>query len=362
MNKYKICVYAITKNEEKFVKDWMESMSEADEIIVTDTGSTDNTAALLRELGAKVFEAKIDPWRFDEARNVSLSHVPEDADICLCTDLDERLNSGWRQLVEKHWTKDATVGRYLYNWSLKADGSPDVQFHYAKMHARSGFKWQCPVHEFVAPVTGQARREVFIPGMVLTHYPDAKKSRGSYLGLLELGVKENPLDDRMSYYLGREYKYQGEWQKCIDTLKNYLDLKSATWAEERCAAMRLIAYSYSKLNRYGDCKVWYYRAVAESAAIREPYVEFAQAAYLEKDWMTVFAMSTLALSIKEKSLNYVTMGYAWDYTPYDLAAVSAYRLEYYEIAYEYAQQALSMMPENERLKKNLEYCREKVVK
>ena len=39
----KICVYAICKNESKFVKQWLDSMSEADYIVVLDTGSTDNT-------------------------------------------------------------------------------------------------------------------------------------------------------------------------------------------------------------------------------------------------------------------------------------------------------------------------------
>ena len=46
MGKYKICVYAIAKNESKFVKRWMESMSEADMVVVLDTGSTDDTAKL----------------------------------------------------------------------------------------------------------------------------------------------------------------------------------------------------------------------------------------------------------------------------------------------------------------------------
>lgn len=40
MNKFKICVYAICKNEEKFVSRWVESMKEADKIFVLDTGST----------------------------------------------------------------------------------------------------------------------------------------------------------------------------------------------------------------------------------------------------------------------------------------------------------------------------------
>jgi len=42
-NKYKICVYAIFKNEEQFVDIWMDHVSDADLIYVTDTSSTDNT-------------------------------------------------------------------------------------------------------------------------------------------------------------------------------------------------------------------------------------------------------------------------------------------------------------------------------
>ena len=50
----KICVYAITKNEEQFVEKWYESMKEADSVVVLDTGSTDNTVNKLKELGATV--------------------------------------------------------------------------------------------------------------------------------------------------------------------------------------------------------------------------------------------------------------------------------------------------------------------
>lgn len=39
----KIIVYAICKNEEKFVQGWVDTMAEADEIVVLDTGSTDGT-------------------------------------------------------------------------------------------------------------------------------------------------------------------------------------------------------------------------------------------------------------------------------------------------------------------------------
>ena len=68
----KVCVYAIAKNEEKFVSRWVKSMKEADEIFVLDTGSTDNTVAELKKLGVNVTVKKIEPWRFDVARNESL--------------------------------------------------------------------------------------------------------------------------------------------------------------------------------------------------------------------------------------------------------------------------------------------------
>ena len=72
MQKYKICVYAICKNEEKFAEAWMESVKEADMVVVLDTGSTDRTVSILKNAGAEVYEETISPWRFDTARNRSL--------------------------------------------------------------------------------------------------------------------------------------------------------------------------------------------------------------------------------------------------------------------------------------------------
>ena len=45
----KICVYAISKNESKFVDRCVDSMSEADDIYVLDTGSTDDTVEKLKK-------------------------------------------------------------------------------------------------------------------------------------------------------------------------------------------------------------------------------------------------------------------------------------------------------------------------
>ena len=43
----RVYVYAISKNEEKFVNAWCDSMSEADGIFVLDTGSEDRNIEIL---------------------------------------------------------------------------------------------------------------------------------------------------------------------------------------------------------------------------------------------------------------------------------------------------------------------------
>ena len=49
----KVFVYAISKDEETFAKRWYESMKEADDIFVLDTGSKDKTVDILKKLGVK---------------------------------------------------------------------------------------------------------------------------------------------------------------------------------------------------------------------------------------------------------------------------------------------------------------------
>ena len=186
MNQYKVCVYAIAKNEEKFVDRWYESMKEADYIVVLDTGSTDQTVSKLQDKNVIVKQKEIHPWRFDVARNESMKLIPEDTDICVCTDLDEVFNAGWRNELEKVWKKDATRCRYIYNWSLDENNNPKVSFFYEKIHAKDNFKWVNPVHEILECSINE--NYVITDQIVLNHYPDSTKSRSSYLELLEISV------------------------------------------------------------------------------------------------------------------------------------------------------------------------------
>lgn len=348
----KISVYAICKNEEKFVKRWLKSMSEADEIFVTDTGSSDNTVSLLKEGGAKVQTVALDEWRFDVARNISLSFVDEDTDICVCTDLDEIFEEGWRAKLEKVWINGKTTrARYNYTWSFNKDGTPDVTFILDKIHARHGYKWVHPVHEILK--YGNGRENFAETDIKLNHYPDSTKSRGQYLPLLELSVKEEPNDDRNVHYLGREYMFYGKWDKCIETLKYHLSLPTAVWLDERSASMRYIARAYRAKGDLKSASVWLYRAMAEAPHLREPYVETAYLAYLEENWEKVYFAVNEALKIKNRPKTYINEGFCWDSTVYDLGAVAAFHLGLYQKALSLAEKAYELNPSDERLKNNL---------
>ncbi len=353
MGKYKVAVYAICKNEEKFVQRWMDSMREADEIYVADTGSSDGTMRELRKAGAYVNKISVRPWRFDTARNMSLSFVPDDVDICVCTDLDEVLEPGWRALLEDAWTPRTTQLCYTYTWSFNKDGSPGVTFLYEKIHARHGFKWVHPVHEILEYSGVMPERKTVEKRIHLNHYPDPEKSRGQYLPLLELSVEEAPDDDRNMHYLGREYMFYHEWDKCITTLKKHLEMPNAKWADERCASMRFIARAYAAKGSINEAQRWLYRAIAEAPHLREPYVEMANLAYAQRDWAAVLHMTDAALKITERPLSYINEAFSWDSTIYDLGAIACYNIGLYDRAEAFAKIAAEMSPDNERLQKNL---------
>ena len=348
----KVCVYAICKNEEQFVDRWVDSMGEADEIYVLDTGSTDKTVKKLKNKGVKVSVKKIKPWRFDVARNESLKLIPEDVDICVCTDLDEVFNKGWRKRLEEIWGDDVTRLAYNYNWSFNEYNKPAVNFYIEKIHTRNDYVWTHPVHEILTYIGN--KKEVIKTEDVITlnHYPDSSKSRGQYLPLLELSVKEDPTDDRNMHYLGREYMYYGKWNECIDTLIKHLSLEKATWKDERSASMRFISRAYVNLKRYDEARMWLNKAIHETPYLREPYVEMAYLEYSQNNFEKAYNMLNKALEIKEKTKSYINENFCWDSTIYDISSICCYNLGMFEESLKYVNKALELNPDDKRLKEN----------
>lgn len=335
-------------------------MSEADLVVVTDTGSEDDTVEKLRARGAQVYIEDITPWRFDQARTISLNHLPEDTDICVCTDLDEVLEPGWRQALEAVWDPSCTRAQYTFTSDYNEDGSPSKQFIKEKMHRRKDFKWVHPVHEMLEYSGSDPEKIVFVPGIVLNHYPDLKKPRVQYLPLLELSAKENPTDCQTVFWLGREYLYYGKHDSCIETLQNYLQLPKSTWKEERSAAMRFISAAYEAKGDMAEAKAWLFRAIAECPGVREAYLKMARISYVQSDWPMAYAMVKTALAITRRTGSYLTEIECWGYAFYDLGAISAFRMGLFEESRDFAARALEMEPENERLQSNLKLIEAKI--
>lgn len=360
MKKLKIYVYAISKNESKFVNRFCESMKEADGIYVLDTGSTDETVSLLKKNNVHVKVKQITPWRFDVARNLSLEMVPKSADICVCVDLDEVFEKGWRKKLEELWQKNHfTRLKYLYHWSFDANNKPATTFYINKIHTRNGYYWKHPVHEVLALKDDMQEKEFITSEIVLNHYPDHEKSRSSYLPLLEMSVEEDPEDDRNMHYLGREYMYYEKWDECIKTLHRHLNLPSATWKDERCASMRFIARSYYAEGFFEECEMWYKNAINEAPYLREGYLELAFFYYERHRYEESYFSLMKALQIKEKSDSYINEVFAWNEFVYDLLSLVCYEMGYYEESYLYSKKAVFINPKDKRLKENLKLIERK---
>ena len=346
----KIIIYAICKNEAQFAARFMASCAGADGVYVLDTGSTDGTPERLRELGATVREQTIEPWRFDAARNASLALLPEDADVCICLDLDEVLCPGWREALEAAWAPGTTRARYTYVWSHTPDGGDGVVFFADKIHARHGYRWTHPVHEVLA--TERPESCITVPALRVEHWPDSSKSRGQYLPLLEISVAENPGDDRNMHYLGREYMFHGRWGDAIATLMRHLAMPTATWAAERAASMRYIARCQNALGRKDEAKRWLWRAIGEAPHLREPYLDMAKLLYAEKDWDGLVHMCRTALRIEERPKTYICEAESWGSLPYDYLSLGLYYTGRYIEALSAVRRAIELSPTEKRLRDN----------
>lgn len=356
MYKYTVFVYAICKNERKFAQRWYESVKEADGIVILDTGSDDGTPEFFETCEkVSVFREVISPWRFDVARNRSLDHVPHNADICVCLDLDEVIQPGWREKIEAAWNSGAGRLRYRYTWNFNEDGSEGTVFWIDKIHARHGYRWVHPVHEVLQWVGTAQPRTVQVNGVQVDHHADDTKPRSQYLPLLELSVQEQPEDDRNMHYLGREYMFYRRWDDCINILKKHLSLPTATWADERCASQRYIARAYTAKGDMRQAESWLLRACAEAPHLREPWFETAQHYYRCGNHLACAAAADRCVSITERPTTYITQADAWGSAPWDLLSVSLWSLGQKSRALAAVCEAEKLSPDDERIRKNREY-------
>ena len=342
----RICVYAISKNEEMFVRRFCESAKQADLILIADTGSTDDTVELAKQCGAYVPSIHISPWRFDDARNAALALIPKDIDVCVSLDLDEELQPGWREEIERVWTLGTTRLRYGFDWGA------GIVFKYEKIHGRQGYRWLHPCHEYPVPYMIDEQYADTDMLMVI-HKPDPTKSRGQYLPLLEMSVREDPVDPRNAFYYARELSFHGKWQQAIDECNRYLALPGATWPNERCYAYRVMSRCYDALGDWENAVKAARQGVIEAPYTREPWCEIAKLTYARNMWAECYGAAMSALAIEQREWVYTVDPEVWGSLPHDYASIAAWNLGLRAEALRQAEIAVSKNPDDERLRNNV---------
>lgn len=238
----------IVKNEEATIERCLQSVKDAvDEIIIVDTGSTDQTRNIARKFTSKIYDF---PWidNFAAARNFAFSHATRE--YILWLDADDVLLPGDLQklLMLKH-SCDNTVDSFtmIYNLSFDDSGNVISSLRRNRLVKRSrNFKWIGAVHEYL-----EVGGKIVHTDIGITH----KKVRNDtydrnliiYENRLAKGEAFSPRD---LYYYANELNDHGMFQKATVYYQKFLETELG-WIEDNIAACGKLADCYSAL---GDDK------------------------------------------------------------------------------------------------------------
>ncbi len=148
-NKVTISGVVISKNSEKLIRDCLTSLNFCDELILIDTGITDDTVSVAKDVGAIIIECK--QGSFDTWRNRGLKHAS--SEWLLYLDTDERITPELRaeilskiQQPKQYVAYAIPRNNHILGKLFKYSGEyPDFQ---KRLFCRSHLKkWQGLLHE-----------------------------------------------------------------------------------------------------------------------------------------------------------------------------------------------------------------------
>lgn len=318
-------VVCIAKNEEKTLPRLIESLDEFQkrkgEIIILDTGSTDDTVSIAIKLGCKVvsvgdkFKVSIDKeladkinqrfitqdegdcvqegdtlFNFSEARNyaASLSQtemvaMPDCDEIYSKLDID-RINEDIRNGI--------TQFEYHFVFAHDENNRPLVEFIHSKFYNRNKLKWVGVIHEVLS---GESNRK-YTTDIKLEHYQNPETNRGGYLKGLAYDCFLNLENDRNSHYFARELMYYRKYESAIQEFKRHISLNA--WKTEAAQSMIFIGNCLMELGKDKEAITWYTKSFDLEPNRREPLMRLAEYYYKQKKEMQAMVYAEAALKVK----------------------------------------------------------------
>ncbi|MEW6304181.1 MAG: glycosyltransferase family 29 protein [Verrucomicrobiota bacterium] len=241
----RVSVCLIVKNEERFLRQCLESVRElAWQIVVVDTGSTDNTVEIAREFGAEVHSMA---WEddFSAARNAALSHAR--GDWILVLDADEELLPESREILRRELRQADALA---FRLPIVDVGREDDGCSYIPRLFRNapGLFYVSRVHEQVFSSVEVRRRqwgmENKLSEAVIRHHgyvEQVVKSRDKVarnLRLLEQAVEEWPNEPNLLMSLGLELARAGQLGAALEYYVEAFELLGARPAAEVAPELR----------------------------------------------------------------------------------------------------------------------------
>jgi len=312
-----IAVYGIYKNEQNFIERYLNSVKEADEIVLCDTGSTDDTNDIIKKFvkehpntKLKTHRIYISPWRFDDARNASLSMVSPEIDICLSLDIDEYLMEDWKKHLINQW--EAGVTKYHHKFkTFWTDGSESKHWH-ERIHTRNGYTWKLPVHEVLEyRGTEKIKR---LSDFWIYHEPKEKDSRQNYLSLLEQSVKEKKDNWKSWSFLADEYLNIAKYDKALQAIDTALEINNSD--KSFLNKQKYLIYKAQKKNNLA--LLCLNRAIFHMPQRRELYVEKAKYLSQLEKYNKAYLAILEAEKRTDKIIDYHFNSSAWGETFADL--------------------------------------------
>jgi glycosyltransferase involved in cell wall biosynthesis len=334
----RVAVYTIVRDEEAQLEQWVASAREADVMVIADTGSSDSTVRRARELGVDVHEIRVEPFRYDTARNVALDLLPDDVDVCVSLDADEVILPGWRAELERAWEHGTTKALSWLEWSW-SDAFPPLRYTAHRIHARHSHHWECPVHEELVARGDEAAVRTQIE---IRHLREPSRPVAGNLELLRLGVSERPGDGRMAHMLANEARMNGHNDEAARLFRRALELPLSD--HERLHSMLMLSHLEP-----GRRETWIAQACAASPGRREPWCALAQLHFEREQWVECRVAARTALRIDTPADDYLANVFAWGAWPDRLAAEASIELGDDTAAAHHARRAWQAAPWDHQL-------------